>query len=386
MADRIPADVFPPGDLIREELEARGWTQAEFAEVIGRSAPAISDVITGKAKITSEMSEALGEAFGVSPGYFLRLQATFDAGCLTEKKGETTRRAALHTAAPVTEMVKRGWIEPSRKVEELERFVCQFFGIARLEDPPSIPGFAMRKGSGVSFNRSHAAWLMRVKQLGHSAPGAAFSTKRFENGLSELKQLVGSAEDSRKVPRVLADMGIRFVIVEHLSKTRIDGVCLWLDRKTPIVALSLRYERLDQFWYTLMHELGHVREGDGLDSESNLDVDLIQAVSEDRDDRPEPEKKADAFAAESLIPKAELENFIARVHPFYSTARIQGFANRLGVHESIVIGQLQHLGKIPFTHGSKRIASCGVRSILTEASLTDGWGRVISRQPSQRKD
>lgn len=73
-----------------------------------------------------------------------------------------------------------------------------------------------------------------------------------------------SSDSVRQVPGVLANAGVRFLIVEILPTTRIDGVCLWLDASSPVVALSLRYDRIDAFWHTLLHECAHVKYKDGL--------------------------------------------------------------------------------------------------------------------------
>ena len=74
---RKPAEVFPPGDYIREELEARGWTQGNLAEIIGRSQPAVNELITGKRGITPETALALSAAFGTSPEFWLNLQMIY---------------------------------------------------------------------------------------------------------------------------------------------------------------------------------------------------------------------------------------------------------------------------------------------------------------------
>lgn len=87
--------------------------------------------------------------------------------------------------------------------------------------------------------------------------------------------MLHSIAEIRKIPRVLADMGVRLVVVEALPQTRIDGACLWLDKVSPVVALSLRYDRVDAFWFTLLHELNHVASGDGVRS-TVLDIDLVK--------------------------------------------------------------------------------------------------------------
>jgi HTH-type transcriptional regulator/antitoxin HigA len=78
MKIRKPAEVFPAGDYIREELEARGWTQGELAEIIGRSQPAVNEMITGKRGITAETALVLSAAFGTSPEFWMNLQMAYE--------------------------------------------------------------------------------------------------------------------------------------------------------------------------------------------------------------------------------------------------------------------------------------------------------------------
>lgn len=77
MNTRKPAEVFPPGDYIREELEARGWTQSDLAKVMGRSQPAVNEIINGKRGITPESALALSAAFGTSPEFWMNLETIY---------------------------------------------------------------------------------------------------------------------------------------------------------------------------------------------------------------------------------------------------------------------------------------------------------------------
>ena len=127
--------------------------------------------------------------------------------------------------------------------------------------------------------------------------------------------------------------------------SKVDGATLWLDSASPVVAISSRYDRVDWFWFTLIHELIHVRNGDGKEH-AHADVGLVGEGSV----FPEAEERVNAAAAEFLIPQAELSNFIARIHPLYSRERVQGFAGRLKIHPGLVVGQLQHQKRISQAH------------------------------------
>jgi HTH-type transcriptional regulator/antitoxin HigA len=137
----------------------------------------------------------------------------------------------------------------------------------------------------------------------------------------------------------------------------------------------MRYDRLDYFWFTVMHELGHVQNRDGLTIALAPDVDLVGEKAAMTNIKTEIEQAADKFASEHMIAESEMDNFIVRVKPLFSKVKIQGFALRQGVHPAIVIGQLQHKGAIHWSHSREFLVK--VRDIITTSALTDGWGQTL---------
>jgi HTH-type transcriptional regulator/antitoxin HigA len=168
----------------------------------------------------------------------------------------------------------------------------------------------------------------------------------------------------------LAEGGIRFLVIEQLPQTKIDGATFWLNGKWPVIVLSLRYDRIDYLWYTVAHEIGHVKHGDGL----QIDTDIAE-WGESHADIP-VEKKADDFATNLLVDQSELNSFINRTRPYYQRDLILGFARRIGVHPGIVVGQLQHRGEVSWNHFRKMLVN--VRDSIMETALTDGWGHFPS--------
>lgn len=376
MIKKKVAEVFPPGDFIKEELEARNWSQIELAEIIGRQPNVISELIMGKRAITPETAKALGDAFGTSAQYWMNLETAYQLWHAKDTGNAIVRRSRLYQIAPIKEMTKRHWIEPSESVDVLEKRVMRFFEIAKLDDP-IIFDHAARKGSQ-EITTSHKAWFFRAKQLAPAVYAKPFSEHTFNDGLEKLKLLLHSVTEVRHVPKILSDAGIRFIILEHLPQTRIDGVTFWLDSKSPVIVLSLRYDRIDGFWYTLAHELGHVKRKDGLKHKLIIDTDIVgenandlEQVSETR----EAEEYANYFATEFLLKHSELNNFISRIRPLYGRQKIVNFANRIKVHPGIVIGQLQFRKEIPWSAFRPMLGK--VRNIVIQSALTDGWQQTI---------
>lgn len=305
----------------------------------------------------------------------MNLESAYRLSKAKNDEGVVARRAKLYDKAPVKEMVRRGWIEASSSIDVLERRVRDFFGISTLDEEPQFWPYAARKSS--AFSNYTRAWLFRARHLAPAVRVKRFGPAKIKDALDALRPLLHATEEARHVSRVLAEAGIRFLVMEHLPQTRIDGACFWLDETSPVIVLSLRYDRIDWFWHTLIHEIRHVERRHGLEQGWPVDVDLFarrtgaKVDGEDAD----TEREANEFAARALIPREELDDFVARVGPLYSQKKIRGFAGRLRVHPGIVVGQLQFQGKLDYSLHRRMLAP--LRDIVTQATLTDGWGHNV---------
>src|SRR5205809_44102 len=102
--------IGPPGDFIRMELEARGWSQRDLAFILGQTEQQLNPLLTGKRAITPDMARLLGEAFGVPAQFFANLQSHYDIAHAKDPDPSVRARAQLQTLWPVRDMIRRGWI------------------------------------------------------------------------------------------------------------------------------------------------------------------------------------------------------------------------------------------------------------------------------------
>lgn len=77
MKDFRPAEAFPPGEYLRDELEARGWTQTQFARIVGRPAQLVNEIINGRKRITERTALELAAALGTSARVWLNLENSY---------------------------------------------------------------------------------------------------------------------------------------------------------------------------------------------------------------------------------------------------------------------------------------------------------------------
>lgn len=369
MASQNVANAFPPGEILKEELEARGWSQVEFAEIIGKDTRLVSEIVGGKRSITPDSAMLLSRSLGTSAQFWLNLEASYQLSKVPVVTDDVIeQRARLHSLYPVREMIKRGWIDQTNDVGELANRVKQFFCIDEIGGAISF-GYSAKKTDYSSESINQIAWLCRARQLARAVPVASFTEKKAGSLVKQLKLLAHDVEEIRKVPMVLAEFGIRLVVVEGLAKSKLDGACFWLDDSSPVIALSLRYDRVDNFWRTLFHEIDHVVHGEG---KAEPIVEFEIAVD---GEKPEIERRANQNAAELLVPRNELEGFIARVGPLYSEDNIDGFAARIGVHPAIVIGQLQNRKAVHWSFMRNKFEK--VREVITSSAMTDGYGKMV---------
>lgn len=363
------AEVFAPGEFLREEIEARGWSQTELAEVMGRPVRLINEIIAGKKSITPETAIQLGQSLGTSAELWMNLESQYQLSKVREVDGLIARRARLYDRFPVREMLKRGWIEASKNIEVLEHAFLQYFEIERIDAEVTFSHAAKKTSVEHPPTPLQMAWLFRARQVAREIVLGPYSEASLRSALSELSALLTAPDETRHVARVLAKCGVRFVVVEPIPGSKIDGACFWLTDDKPVVALSLRLDRIDNFWFVLRHELEHVllRHGVG-DRGFMLDVDLDGAAASDG---PADEAMANDAAQEFCTPRAALSDFIARVSPFFKEERVLLFAQRLQIHPGVVVGQLQ---RRLTRYDLFRKHQAKVRHFVTSTARTDGWG------------
>lgn len=367
MTNRTPAEVFPPGEFIKDELEARGWSQIDLAEIISKSPRLVSEIVGAKRAVTPETARALGEAFGTSAQFWMNLESSYRLSQLEDDEERTISRKARLYAYPVRDMIKRGWIDGRTNLDVLEHQLIRFFRISSIQKPPDL-AYAARKSDCSNLTEVQISWLFRVRQLAEATHASPYSKKKLLSAIEELRNLLHEPEEIRKVPRILAAAGVRFLIVETLPHTKVDGVCFWLDKNTPVIAMTLRYDRIDNFWFVLRHEIEHVNQRHGLMIDTELEGDR---ATSDSPDIPEQERQANKAAEEFCVPRHEIDDFIARVGPIYSAVGIKRFARRIGLHPGLVVGQLHKRNQLPYSHLRKMLVK--VRHVITKTAMTDGW-------------
>jgi Zn-dependent peptidase ImmA (M78 family) len=160
------------------------------------------------------------------------------------------------------------------------------------------------------------------------------------------------------------------VLVEALPRSKVDGVCVWIDDQ-PAIGMTTRLDRLDNFAFVLRHEIEHVLREDGR-AESFAPIDEIDGELEAANLPPE-ELCANKEATEFCIPKHQMDSFLLRKGEFISEQDVLAFAARLEIHPAIVVGQVQRRRE---KYGWLRKYQTSIRDYLMGWQYVDGWGRL----------
>ena len=331
---KVEPVVLDPIEAILFRIDQLGLKKVDLVPYMG-SLPKVSEVLARKRPLNLAMIRKLHQGLGI-PADVLLAQ-TEDAVDLNEALSYDTAKF------PFKEMYARGYFkgfsgslrEAKDKTEELIRKFMYGFNLqpihqARLRAPMHQCG--SRLMDEYALLTWHVAVLKKARQL--KLKSAYVKGSLTEERLRELAHLSRFEQGPRLAQEFLADMGIALVFEEHFSKTYLDGAAMF-DGHLPVVALTLRHDRLDNFWFALLHELVHVQRHLGPENlfiADNLEDKVHQQTTEERE--------ADEGARDLLIPQAVwLASGLADEPTMEATMAL---ADKLRIHPTIVAGRVRY--------------------------------------------
>lgn len=362
-------DLESPGAVVRKAMEAKGWTQSDLAYALGKTTAAINQILNDKRSISNDMALALGKALELPPEVFARAQADWDIRNAAPAAPDIEARSRILSKYPLREMVRRGWINPDDGMSSVSEQVCRFFEVSSLEEVPHL-AHAAKKTNYDEVPPIQLAWLFRVRQIASEMVAPQYDREKLVSAIEGFSELRSDPQGVRFVPRLLNAAGVRFVIVEGLPGSKIDGVCFWNDKHSPVIGMSMRFDRIDNFWFVLRHECAHVLHGHGKAAaivDADLDGNPLSAVNDE-------ERIANTEAADFCVKSEKMESFYLRKRPFFAEREVTAFAKKMNVHPGLVVGQLQRRME---RYDLLRKHLVNVREYLASAMMMDGWGDVV---------
>ena len=328
-AEHYPINLPDPIAAIRFRMEQEDLSQRDLIPYIG-SRSKVSEVLSGKRPLTLQMMRSLHQHLGIP------------ADVLLQEQGATlpdNPESLDWTQYPIKAMAKLGWVsqDAGDRAEEIMRSL-----IERAGGKQTLVTMLCRQNENIRRNGQMdmyalQAWALQLMAI---ARETNLPTKYKSGTLTtELAQKMVRLSWSESAPSLakefLAQYGIHLIYLPHLPRTHLDGAALRLDDGTPVIGLTLRHDRLDNFWFSLCHELAH----QSLHLENNISDAFFEDLSVEAPTSDIKEREADDWASNVLIPDALWQSSQAATNPTPTNAL--KLAREVGINPAIIAGRIR---------------------------------------------
>ncbi len=345
-----PVILIPPGEHIKEELKERNWTQKDFADILGVSEKTVSKIINAKQTITSEIANLIAKAFGTSAELWLNLESHYRSRLKSnmEKEKIVEQKSLIYNNIDVPELKKKGWLSSSVNIiESIKRILgidnnnYNFKNFFNME-----LSVHFRKTTEKEQNKNHIKlWVEMSRRISEEfyKNNNNFDKIRLVDSVKKLHEYSNKKNGVTEFIELLNKHGVTFFVLSHLSKTYIDGASFF-SKTNPVIVYTNRYDRLDNFWFVIAHELGHIvkhiknKNDFFCDDLENIDDSII-------------EKEADDFALK-LLKKEEIITYFQNYKRIYEND-IRKCSKDININPSIIVGILQYQNILSYKYHNK---------------------------------
>lgn len=338
----IPYEATHPGTLIKDELEFRkNLTQKDLATLLGVKPSFLNEIIKGKRPLTVDIALLLEKILEIPADYWMKFQSQYEIDCARIKEKNIAKINFIELwniislYVPVKYFDKKGYL-----TGDLNNNISTIHSIYSVHNIEELVGKFSEKKSAF-FKRSAKlqideknmlAWTSLVEYEALKKESNSFNFENLPKLINELREIFYMNQDTLiKLDKTFSHFGVKFIILDKLDKTPIDGYSFWAGNN-PVIALTLRHNRIDNLAFTLLHELGHIALHIRLNKESRF-LDLIKI------DNDENENQANLFAQENLIPTELWNDFLDNFMPI-SDSNIISFSEKYRINPAIVLGRV----------------------------------------------
>ena len=330
----VPPAAPDPVDAILFRMDQMKLGRKELELFIG-STSKVSEVLSRKRPLSLSMIRRLHQGLGIPADVLI--------GCEGNEKAALGKGPEMdYSKFPLKEMLDRGCFgdfkgNAQRLKDYAEDLFLKFMHdlLPKQEEPAFLRAPLHQRGVRGADGNALLAWRLCVLKKARAMP----APREYKKGIvtakwmKDLARLSVFGDGPRLAREQLGNAGITLVTEPHFKGTYLDGAAM-LDNGRPIVALTLRHDRIDNFWFVLMHELAHVAKH--LDEANPVFTDDL----DNPDEQDRKEREADDMAQEALITQAAWEKSAASTS--HLTKDVIALAEKLGIHSAIVAGRVRH--------------------------------------------
>lgn len=330
--------------------------------MLGIEKAQMSRLINGRQKPTLAQIKLMSDIFSVSVEDLVDISI--------DQQDQVTdidkKLVEMYRSFPVSEFISKQWAGVSNisSKEDLVRALEPYF--ADSKQLSSKNSHAKKTHPLAEWSSLQQAWILRVRYLAslNVANLGTYDPECIDDVIAKVGSIMHTGGSFSELLSTLNTHGIQLVIVE-CKGSKIDGVCTWLDEKHPVIGMTIRFNREDNFWFVLLHELAHVKQG--FDCKQDfLDDNLNQSSSLN-----ELEDQANQQAQEVCLPH-ELRLKLVELGGNYTEENVRGFAENYSLNLAVLSGQIRHMvNKYTILNRTlKKIRD----EVCQEAPIVDGWG------------
>jgi HTH-type transcriptional regulator/antitoxin HigA len=329
--EHFPIGLPDPIEAIQFRMEQQGLTRKDLEKYIG-SPSKVSEVLNYKRPLSLAMIRALHSGLGIPAEVLLQAEGKE----LTEPKYDLKKY-------PFNEMFKEGYfsffngtLQEAKEVKE--ELLTRLFGV--FEGMTFAKALPRTSTSKKMDEFALEAWQARALTLAEEQDLPQYiSNSLTEDDIRYLAQLSAFDEGPLLAREFLQKRGIPLVTLKSLPKTYLDGACFKSPSGRPVISMTLRHDRMDNFWFTLIHEMGHVFLH--LEKDNLAFFDETEGKEGKSKSRDPMEKQADEFASKIFVSEEEWKAWRKTTGNMVSKDDIRHFANRLNISPAVIAGRLR---------------------------------------------
>lgn len=341
-----PEWASPPGETISELLAERELTVEDMVSCIGLSKKEAIALLNGNLPVCDALAENLQMLFKVSAEFWLSRESTYRSSLQYLSQKQADEESWLNSL-PLSDLKKWGFIPSRASVKEQLKAALSFFGVSSVDEWDA--SYAAKQNM-VAFRTSSSfdsapmsvlTWLRKAEIDTEQLKCEEWNSDSLLQAIPEIRKL--TREDQPEVfmaelKKLLATCGVALAFVKTPKGCSASGATYFPEPNRALIVLSGRYLTDDHLWFTVFHEIGHLI----LHSKDCLFLEGTKSSAKE-------EHEANMFAEQILVPAEHMSEMLmlSRVSDW---RRILRFAKKIGISPGIVVGQLQHKGKISFAY------------------------------------
>ena len=342
---RLVTNYFvPTSELIKERLEIYSISQKELAIRLNVSEKHISELLNNKVLLTMDMAMALEKVINIKYEVLMGYEIKYRGFLEKEKELEKLKKENLDEICQkyqIDFMRKKKWLDLPERSSKSEKVyeLLKFFGVKNMENILSVYSSRVYeysfKEDGYQIEPL-LVWIRKCELEARKQNVEEYNKENFEKAILEIKSLIkkDDVDIFKKIKEICNENGVYFVMEEAVPNSKVRGAFTWIG-ENPLIQISLRYCSNDHFWFAFFHEVGHLM------LHAKKSKNFID--TEDTEDK-EMELEADNYSRNMILDDNIYKDFVEENN--YTKERIIKFAKENDIHPGIVVGRLQHDGKL----------------------------------------